>query len=77
MNRTAQIRQFLGEHIAESIADEDDIFARGLVSSMFVVQLVAFLEDNFDIQIDGEDLVFESFRSVKDIDALVQRLTGP
>jgi len=77
VNRTAQIRQFLGEHIAESIADEDDIFARGLVSSMFVVQLVAFLEDNFDIQIDGEDLVFESFRSVKDIDALVQRLTGP
>jgi acyl carrier protein len=77
VDRTAQIRQFLAEHIAEPVADEDDIFALGLVNSMFVVQLVAFLEETFDLQIDGEDLVFENFRSVKDIDALVLRLTGP
>jgi methoxymalonate biosynthesis acyl carrier protein len=77
VDRTAQIRQFLAEHIAEPVADEDDIFARGLVNSMFVVQLVAFLEETFDIQIDGEDLVFENFRSVKDIDTLVQRLAAP
>jgi methoxymalonate biosynthesis acyl carrier protein len=77
VDRKVQIRQFLAEHIAEHIADEDDIFARGLVNSMFVVQLVAFLEETFDIQIDGEDLVFENFRSIKDVDALVQRLTSP
>jgi methoxymalonate biosynthesis acyl carrier protein len=77
VDRTAQIRQFLAEHIAEPVADEDDIFARGLVNSMFVVQLVAFLEETFDIRIDGEDLVFENFRSVKDIDTLVQRLAAP
>lgn len=77
MDRTTQIRQFLAEHIAEPITDEDDIFARGLVNSMFVVQLVAFLEETFDVQIDGEDLVLENFRSVKDIDALMQRLAVP
>lgn len=77
MDRTAQIRQFLAEHIAEPVTDEDDIFARRLVNSMFVVQLVAFLEEAFDIQIDGEDLAFENFRSVKDIDTLVQRLAAP
>lgn len=76
MERIAEIRQFIATHIAEPVADDDDIFDLGLVNSMFVVQLVAFVEETFDVQVDGADLVLENFRSVKEIDTLVGRLSA-
>jgi acyl carrier protein len=76
VDSTQQIREFMASHIAKPITDEDDIFALGLANSMFVIQLVAFVEDAFEVDIDGEDLVFENFRSVKDINSLVRRLSA-
>ncbi len=50
-----KLRAFLARHIAgRTIADEDQIFAAGFVSSMFAMQLVLFLEKNFKIAIGNE-----------------------
>lgn len=71
------IRNFLLEHITPyDLQDGDDIFELGLVNSLFAMQLVLFVEQEFDITIDGEDLDFASFRTVNAIHALVQAKTA-
>lgn len=71
------IRDFLLEYITEhDLQDNDDIFALGLVNSLFAMQLVLFVEQEFDIEIDGEDLDFSNFRTVNAVHELVQRKSG-
>jgi methoxymalonate biosynthesis acyl carrier protein len=51
------IRNFLSEHITSyDLQDDDDFFALGLANSLFAMQLVLFVEQEFDISIDGDDL---------------------
>ncbi|SER40788.1 hypothetical protein [Actinokineospora terrae] len=70
----ARIREFVLDNIAETeLADSDDIFERGLVRSMFVMQLVVFVEQEFGVQVTGDDLQFDHFRSVDRVDELVAR----
>ncbi|GAA3036185.1 phosphopantetheine-binding protein [Actinokineospora globicatena] len=70
----ARIREFILDNITETeLADDDDIFERGLVRSMFVMQLVVFVEQEFGVQVTGDDLRFEHFRSVDRVDELVAR----
>jgi methoxymalonate biosynthesis acyl carrier protein len=71
------IRDFLLGHITEyDLQDDDDIFELGLVNSLFAMQLVLFVEQAFDISIDGEDLDFANFRTVNAIEHLVRAKTG-
>ncbi|MFJ5533563.1 acyl carrier protein [Streptomyces sp. NPDC093261] len=72
-NREA-IREFILDNISESsVGDDEDIFERGLVRSMFVMQLVLFVEQEFGVSITGEDLQFDNFRTIGRIDELVSR----
>ena len=71
------IRNFLLEQItAHDLQDGDDIFELGLVNSLFAMQLVLFVEQEFDITIDGDDLDFANFRTVNAIHDLVQAKTA-
>ncbi len=68
------IRSFLAQHIkGRTIQDDDDIFALGLVSSLFTMQLVLFLEQEFDFEVSGDDLDIANFRTVNAMAALAER----
>lgn len=56
-----------------SFSNEDDIFKLGLVNSLFALQLVMFLEMEFDIKIENEDLELSNFNTVNHIDQFVSR----
>jgi len=72
-----KLRTFLARHIAgRTIADEDQIFASGFVSSMFAMQLVLFLEKNFNIAIGDEDLELKNFQSINAMTELIERKTS-
>jgi methoxymalonate biosynthesis acyl carrier protein len=73
MDARQTIRDFLGRHCPADLDDEDDIFELGLVNSLFAMQLVLFVEQEFAIQVDGEDLERDNFRSVGAIARLVER----
>ncbi|HET8844788.1 MAG TPA: phosphopantetheine-binding protein [Ktedonobacteraceae bacterium] len=51
------------------IKDSDDIFALGFVNSLFAMQLVLFVETEFGITVENDDLDISNFKSV---DAIVQ-----
>ncbi|MCI0470330.1 MAG: hypothetical protein L0Y73_01580 [Candidatus Aminicenantes bacterium] len=55
------------------LKDDEDIFARGLINSLFVMQLVLYIEKEFDIVCQGEDLDMDNFRSINKINDFVSR----
>ncbi len=71
------IRNFLAKHFQNiELQSDQDIFALGFVNSLFAMQLVMFVEKEFDITIEDEDLDIDNFRSIQAIIALVERKTA-
>jgi acyl carrier protein len=69
----AFLSRFFGNH---DLQDDEDIFALGFVNSMFAMQLVLFLEQDFQLTIENEDLEFDNFRTINAMTNLVQRKTA-
>ena len=67
------LSKFFGNH---DLQPDEDIFALGFVNSMFAMQLVLFIEQEFQITVDNEDLEFENFRTINFIASLVERKTA-
>jgi methoxymalonate biosynthesis acyl carrier protein len=71
---TGMIRDFLAAHIhGAEVEDDEDLFAGGLVNSLFAVQLVMWLERTYELRVSGDDLDFANFRSVSAIAEFVRR----
>lgn len=68
-----RIRRYLTGGIGAPFEDHEDIFKRGLVDSLFAMQLVVFIEQTFGIAVDGEDLDLDNFCSVDAMSAFVSR----
>lgn len=74
---SSRIGAFLAAHIrGQNIGVDDDIFALGFVSSLFALELVMFLEREFEIHIDNEDLDLANFRTIRAMSALVANKTA-
>ncbi|MBV9788207.1 MAG: acyl carrier protein [Chloroflexi bacterium] len=76
MNREdikTKTRNFMAKtfHGAE-IADDQDIFALGFVNSLFAMQLVMFVENEFGVTVEDNDLDIDNFRSINAIANLVE-----
>ncbi len=71
-----KIRSFLNQFISKDMTDDQDIFAGGFVNSLFATQLVLFIEENFDMIIESEDLVLDNFKSVDAIDGFISAKTN-
>jgi len=76
-NRRARIKEFLSRYFRNhELKDDEDIFALGFVNSLLALQLVSFVENEFGITIEDEDLDFENFRTIQNMDALIERKTA-
>ena len=72
-----QIRSFLSQHIRENgFQDDDDLFGKGYVNSLFAMELVLFVEREFALTVENTDLDPDNFRSVNAIAALIDRKVG-
>lgn len=75
--REEKVRLFLARFFRQrEIGSDEDIFALGFVNSLLAMQLVQFLEKEFGITVEDEDLDFENFRTIANITALVERKTA-
>jgi acyl carrier protein len=65
---SSRIRQFIINHFPRaqqrSIIDDDSLLGSGIVDSLGVLDLVAFVEGEFGITIDAEELLPENFQSI-------------
>ena len=72
----ATIRDFVLDRLAPTsgrsdIADDEDLIDSGVIDSLGIFQLVAFLEETFGIAIGDEEITPENFGSVAAIERLV------
>ncbi|WP_438485487.1 acyl carrier protein [Streptomyces sp. S186] len=65
---------FLSERLKTTVTADQDIFSDGLVTSMFAMQLVVHLEEQYDIAIVGPALKLDNFRTVEAMTGLVVQL---
>jgi acyl carrier protein len=75
---TVKIKQFIVEEFmpdvpAEELDDDFDLLTGGVVDSLGLLKVVAWLEDEFDIGVDDSELGPESFRTVAAIKAFVDQ----
>jgi methoxymalonate biosynthesis acyl carrier protein len=70
----SRIKTFLSRFFRQhDLQPDEDIFALGFVNSLLAMQLVTFVEKEFGVTIEDEDLDLANFRSLSAIDALVER----
>lgn len=72
MDIKAEIRNFIVDNFMlgmnpGELADKDSLLDKGIVDSTGVLELVGFLEETFEIQIDDEELIPENLDSVDKI----------
>ena len=70
----SKIAGFLSLHVRKSgLTEEDNIFESGFVNSLFAMQLVLFVEKEYDITVEDEDLEITNFQSIATITNFVCR----
>lgn len=72
-----KVSGFVCQYLNAAEVDKDvDLFATGMVNSLFAMQLVLFVEKEFGLVVDNEDLDYENFKSMNAICAFVSRKLG-
>ncbi|MEU4768080.1 acyl carrier protein [Actinosynnema sp. NPDC023794] len=63
-----RIREFVLGHLDGVLVDDDeDLFDGGHVNSLFIVQLVMWLERTLGVVVEGTDLDLDNFRTIETI----------
>lgn len=78
MNLQKEIGKYVTDQLVmdgskKSLDPEEDLLNEGVIDSMGILQLVAFLEEKYGIQVADEDIVPENFRSLNALAQFVQR----
>ena len=69
----SKIRAFIIENFlfgnADGLADDTSFLEEGIIDSTGVLELVTFLEEDFEITIDDEELIPENLDSINNVTA--------
>lgn len=80
MTSTNIIKQFVTEEFAPDVAANDldvalDLLSSGVVDSLGLLKMIAWIETTFDVAVDDAALDPDNFRTVSAIDAFIERAT--
>jgi acyl carrier protein len=69
MEINVQIRDFIAKNLLFSdngfqYDDDDSFLQEGIVDSVGVMDLVSFVEDNFQVEVDDQEIVPDNFDSI-------------
>ncbi len=56
-----------------TIGDDEQLLASGIIDSTGILELISFLEKEFSIVFDDQELVGENFNSIASIITILQR----
>ncbi|WP_223068397.1 acyl carrier protein [Paenibacillus caui] len=81
MELNQKIRSFIESQLVvfedeAKFEDDDNIFEMGFVNSLFAMQLLEYIESEFSVTVDNDDLDIKNFSTVNNISALVNRKVG-
>lgn len=61
-------------HLIRDVTDDTKLLSQGLLDSLLLMNLLAFLERKYGIQIPDEEIVPENFETPRAIRSLISRL---
>jgi len=73
-----EIRQFIIDNFlmgqdSDDLKDDSSFLEEGVIDSTGVLELVGFLEENYNIKVEDEELIPENLDSIKNICAYIER----
>jgi len=75
-----RIRSFVVEKFPlarkRNIKDSDELLESGIMDSLGILDLVAFIESEFNITVSDEDLSPENFSSIENVARFAERRNG-
>ena len=76
-----KIRSFIQANLLvfedeDEFSDSDNIFQLGYVNSLFAMKLLNYIEHEFGIMVDNEDMDIKNFSSVNNIVQLIESKKG-
>ncbi|MDQ3154952.1 MAG: phosphopantetheine-binding protein [Actinomycetota bacterium] len=82
MNRIREITKFVIEEFLPDVAAGElgadyDLLAGGVIDSLGLLKVIAWLEERFELAIDDVELAPDSFRTVAAINDFVERAQQP
>jgi acyl carrier protein len=76
----SKIRAFIVENFLfgndDGLKDETSFLEEGIIDSTGVLELVTFLEEEFDIAIDDEELIPENLDSINNVTEYLEKKTN-
>jgi len=77
MDIKAKIRAFIVENFLfgkdEGLNDETSFLDEGIIDSTGILELVSFMEEEFHIKVEDEELVPENLDSIKNVVAYLEK----
>lgn len=77
MQPKERIRQFILKNFyvadAASLLDDTSLLDQGIIDSTGVLEVIAFIEDEFGVKVEDEEMLPENLDSIDRIDAFVAR----
>lgn len=65
------VDEFLPDVPAESLAADYDLLSGGVIDSLGLLKVIAWLEDRFDVVVDDLEIAPENFRTVTAMNAFI------
>jgi acyl carrier protein len=76
MSIETQLREFIEQEILEEESPVEDPLASGLLDSLAVEQLIAYIEEEYGVTFDDDELVADNFASLPVVAGLVESKRG-
>lgn len=62
---------YLKNHAGEEVAFDTPLVEDGIIDSMGVMDLIAFIESTYHLDLDMDDLTIENFATINDIKSFI------
>jgi acyl carrier protein len=81
MSIETQIKDYIAKNLLFSdngygYTDEDSFLEEGIVDSVGVMELVAFVEEHFDVSVEDHEIIPDNFDSIAKLSAYIRRKIG-
>lgn len=60
-----------------SVSDDDNLLETGVIDSLGVLEIVTFLQEEFSLEVQDDDLTPENFQSISSVARFVGQHIGP
>lgn len=75
-NIKTTLREFIAKYVNNNgFSNDDDLFTNGYVNSLFAMELVMYIENQFNTKLENQELDLKNFRSINTIAALINEKT--